>query len=207
MSLPASGPRKSPLDRVLGRRHVAFWSVLGSIAAVITLIVAFTGTSSPSNKPPAGRSPIPPASTPSAPQSSQAAGRATPTATAGAPSGAGGTELTHYDVTVAVGYGINFTSGSSQPINLANGSEADLEYAGGVYLEVGTSGQISELSAASPSYEECLNDTAYTTKVIVPTTGTAICFTGPGVIVAAIITAQVTQPIQSITFGVTVWKR
>jgi hypothetical protein len=82
-----------------------------------------------------------------------------------------------------------------------------LEYAGGVYLEVGTSGQISELSAASPSYEECLNDTAYTTKVIVPTTGTAICFTGPGVIVAAIITAQVTQPIQSITFGVTVWKR
>jgi hypothetical protein len=119
MSLPASGPRKSPLDRVLGRRHVAFWSVLGSIAAVITLIVAFTGTSSPSNKPPAGRSPIPPASTPSAPQSSQAAGRATPTATAGAPSGAGGTELTHYDVTVAVGYGINFTSGSSQPINLS----------------------------------------------------------------------------------------
>jgi len=207
MSLPSSGPRKGLLDRFLNPRHVAFWSVLGSMAAVITLIVAFTGTSSPSDKPLAGSSPTSPASTPSAPQSPQASGIATPTATAGAPPVTAGTELTHYDVTVAVGYGINFTSSPSQPINLANGSETDLEYVGGVYLEVGTSGQISEPSAASPSYQACLNDSAYATKVIVPTTGTTICFTGLGVIAAALITAQVTQPIQSITFGVTVWKR
>ena len=206
MSLPSSGPRKGPLERFLNR-HVAFWTALGSMAAVITLIVAFTGTSSPANKPPAGNNSTSPAATPDAPRSPQASGTATPTAIAGASSVTGGTELTHYDVTVAVGYGINFTSSPSQPINLANGSETDLEYVGGVYLEVGTSGQISEPSAASPNYKACLNDTAYAIKVIAPATGTTICFTGPGVIAAALITAQVTQPIQSITFGVTVWKR
>lgn len=207
MSHPSSGPRRGPLDRFLNPRHVAFWSVLGSMAAVIALIVTLTGTSSPSNKAAAANSRTPPASTPSAPQSSQASGGATPTAAAGVSSVRAGTELTHYHVTVAVGYGISFTNSPSQPISLANGSEADLEYAGGVYLEVGTSGQISEPSTASPSYNACLNDTAYTTKVIVPTTGTTICFTGPGVIAAAIIKAQVTQPIQSITFDVSVWKR
>jgi hypothetical protein len=118
-----------------------------------------------------------------------------------------GTALTHYHITVAVGYGINFADIPSQPVNLVNGSQADLEYLGGVYLEVGTSGQISEPNVASPSYQACQNDTAYTTKVIVPTTGTVICFTGQGVIAAARITAEVTEPIQSLTFDVTVWKR
>lgn len=91
--------------------------------------------------------------------------------------------------------------------NLADGSQADLEYLGGVYLEVGTSGQISEPDVANASYQACLNDTAYTTKVIVPATGTIICFTGTGILASAVITAEVTEPVQSLTFDVTVWKR
>jgi hypothetical protein len=183
------------MDRFLNPRHVAFWSVLGSMAAVIALIVTLTATSSSAGKA-AGAS----SATPDA-------GAAGNTPAAGASSGQAGTELTSYDVTVPVGYGIDLAGSPSRPVNLANGSEADLEYLGGVYLEVGTSGQISEPSAASPGYKACLNDTAYTTKVLVPATGTTVCFTGSGVIAAAVIKDQVTAPVQSITFAVTVWKR
>jgi hypothetical protein len=174
------------MDLFLSHRHVAFWSVLGSMAAVIALIVTLTGTSSSAGK-------------------AAAANSATPTA--GVASAKAGTELTSYHATVPVGYGINFAGSPSQPVNLAHGSEADLEYLGGVYLEVGASGQISEPGAASPGYKACLNDTAYTTKVLVPATGTTVCFTGTGVIGAATIKDQVTAPVQSITFAVTVWKR
>jgi hypothetical protein len=184
------------MDRFLNPRHVAFWSVLGSIAAVIGLVVALMSSSSPS-KPAATRSPAPPRPVSSSPEPPQA------TAT---PSVVAGSVLAHYDVSVAIGYGINFGDNPALPINLADGSQADLEYLGGVYLEVGTSGQVSEPDVSSPSYQACLNDTAYTTKVIVPPTGSTICFTGQGVIAAALITNFVTTPVQSLTFNVTVWK-
>jgi hypothetical protein len=119
---------------------------------------------------------------------------------------AAGTAISHYSTAMAVGYGIDFGDSKSQPINLNNGDSADLSYQGGVYLVAGANGQISEPNAASPSYRACLNDTVYTTKVIGFTAGTDICFKGHGIIASALITAEATQPIQSLTFEVTVWK-
>jgi len=135
------------------------------------------------------------------PGSTQDVGGRTPKSTQAA-----GTAISHYSTAMAVGYGIDFGSSKSQPINLNNGNSADLSYEGGVYLVAGANGQISEPNVASPSYRACLNDAVYTTKVIGFTTGTDICFTGHGIIASALITAEATQPIQSLTFKVTVWK-
>jgi hypothetical protein len=203
MGTTPMGSRKRLMDRFTSPRHVGFWGIISGIATVIILVVTLTSNSS-SSKPVPPISPAPAVSVSSAPEPSQTSNGATPT---GPPSAAAGTPLMHYHVTVAVGYGINFGSTPSPPVNLANGSQADLEYQGGVYLAVGTSGQISEPSVASPSYQACLNDTAYATKVIAPPTGSIICFTGHGIVASALITNFVTEPVQSLTFDVTVWKQ
>ena len=202
----AASPTKSHkglLGRFIDPRHVAFWTVIGSMTAVVALVLTLASQTSPSNKPASTLLPAHSSSTSDAPQPS----RVPTTAPAQAsPSAAAGTELAHYQVTVAVGYGIDFTDSSSRPVNLADGSQTDLEYLGGVYLAVGTSGQVSVLNGTSPSYQACLNNTAYASKIIVPPARTTICFTGPGVIASSVITAAVTQPVQSLTFDVTVWR-
>ena len=114
--------------------------------------------------------------------------------------------LGHYSIAIAVGYGFDFDNSRPQPINLNTGNPADLEYNGGVYLDVGTDGEFSEPSVAAPSYHSCLNDTVYTKQISGFTTGTVICYTGHGVIAGVLITTQPTEPIQSLTFEGTVWK-
>jgi hypothetical protein len=120
-----------------------------------------------------------------------------------------GTQLTKYTVQIAANNGIVFSDTPAKPDDFGDPNN-DLEFDDVFAPSIYTTGNLAVLQSNSISYENCEKDTLYIDVDQGPfyDPGTTLCFTKPGIVAAATITAEQlnSDTVNYIQVSVIVWK-